>query len=158
MRLRYYSQWATRLILFDGFLCQAMSFNTGLSFEIYDLAGLGTDDVGDESLVDDVVDAIVQAMDDVQEQLEEQEEHHHLAGGGGGQMEGDGQPVHSIVHQPLNASVAGNIPSSRQEVWWGEGGAIQQSVDERMLGWLVLCAEIVQNDMRKVSSHESLRR
>lgn len=93
-----------------------MSFNTGLSFEIYDLAGLGTDDVGDESLVDDVVDAIVQAMDDVQEQLEEQEEQHHQAGGGGGQVEGDGQPVHSIVQPPLNASVAGNIQSSEQEV------------------------------------------
>lgn len=102
--------------LFPVFSCQAMSFNTGLSFEIYDLAGLGTDDVADESLVDDVVDAIVQAMDDVQEQLEEQEEQHQHAGGSGGQVEGDGQPAHSSVHHLLNASVAGNIPSSGQEV------------------------------------------
>ena len=99
-----------------------MSFNTGLSFEIYDLAGLAGGDGDDDSLVDDVVDVLVEAMgdeEDADEQHEDQEHYHvhgHGLGGTGGEQTGDTaeQPSHGSLHHLVNVSVAGSIPSAGQ--------------------------------------------
>lgn len=83
----------------DALISQAMSFNTGLSFEIYDLAGLGDGNVNHDGAgaVANVVDVLAQALEEAQahaeaeahiaNDLEEEEEEEEADDRGG---EGDG--------------------------------------------------------------------